>query len=129
MTGNFLSLGMGSAMLAFAVGMSFRYQEEICRKREGAKIWLLTMAMGAAMLFSGGGSALFLTLQGLLGIVVAGCCLVELHREKVLRRRRRHHRAAAEKKLRPAVCWEGAVELTRRAEEGRGVSGAGDRAA
>ncbi len=129
MTGNFLSLGMGSAMLAFAVGMSFRYQEEICRKREGAKIWLLTMAMGAAMLFSGGGSALFLTLQGLLGIVVAGCCLVELHREKVLRRRCRHRRAAAEKKLQPAVCREGAVELTRRAEEGRSVSGAGDRAA
>ena len=109
MTGNFLSLGMGSALLMFAVGMAFRYQEEIYRKKEGAKIWLLTVAMGVAMLFSGGGSVFFLTLQGVLGLVMAGCCLLQLHREKVLRLRRRKLRrkpAYSERKeiLRPAVC-------------------------
>lgn len=133
MMGNFLSLGMGSAMLAFAVGMSFRYQEEICRKREGAKIWFLTLAMGAAMLFSGGGSALFLTLQGTLGVVVAGCCLIELHREKVLRERRRRKSRrvspVSQKNADFVSSSQGTLGLSRCGQEDRRFSGSGNRAA
>ena len=128
--GNFLSLGMGSAMLAFAVVMSFRYQEEICRKREGAKIWGLTLAMGAAMLFSGGGSALFLTLQG---VVVAGCCLIELHREKVLRERRRRKSRrvspVSQKNAGFVSSSQGTLGLSRCGQEDRRFSGSGNRAA
>ena len=133
MMGNFLSLGMGSAMLAFAVVMSFRYQEEICRKREGAKIWFLTLAMGAAMLFSGGGSALFLTLQGTLGVVVAGCCLIELHREKVLRERRRiksrRVSPVSQKNAGFVSSPQGTLGLSRCGQEDSRFSGSGNRAA
>ena len=125
--GNFLSLGMGSAMLAFAVVMSFRYQEEICRKREGAKIWFLTLAMG------GGGSALFLTLQGTLGVVVAGCCLIELHREKVLRERRRRKSRrvspVSQKNAGFVSSPQGTLGLSRCGQEDRRFSGSGNRAA
>ena len=79
---------MGAAMLIFGTALCFRYQEEIASGKEGSRIWVLTLLMGAAMAFSGGETALFLVFQGLLGAVMAFCCLVQLHRERVLRLRR-----------------------------------------
>ena len=98
------SILMGGAVLVYTAACGLRYRQEIAARKDGGKIWGLCGIMGLAMTLAGEGNGLFLSLQALLGLVTALCCLLQLHRERLVRRRIRARRksSVAEKPLQKA---------------------------
>ena len=73
---------------------------------DGRLLCLIAAVMGAMSLMAGGGNTFFQGFNLVMLAVVEGCCLVQLHREKVRRERRKKkfpaaNRPAAQRKIQP----------------------------